>query len=110
MKITLNLLHLCAKIKQDIEVHEARKKLFLIRYKSIRGQHKVMVTAYISVFVCFTTKAIHQELVSDLTSACFLASLERFISRRSTPLQIYSDNSKTFVGAGTSIRNIKTFF
>lgn len=38
--------------------------------------------AYIYIFVCLATKTIHIELVSDLTSESFLASLKRFISRR----------------------------
>ncbi|XKL65471.1 hypothetical protein PGB90_008891 [Kerria lacca] len=73
------------------------------------GRHKVMVKAYIAIFVCFTTKAIHLEIVSDLTSESFLACLTRFISRRGVPLEIHSDNSTTFVGANNSVQLLKRF-
>ncbi|XP_018402564.1 PREDICTED: uncharacterized protein LOC108779585 [Cyphomyrmex costatus] len=55
--------------------------------------------AYLALFVCFSTKCVHLELVSDLTTESFLAAFKRFISRRGKPACIYSDNGKTFVGA-----------
>ncbi|XP_025264886.1 uncharacterized protein LOC112638071 [Camponotus floridanus] len=55
--------------------------------------------AYVAVFVCFATKVIHIELVSDLTSEAFIAALKRFVSRRGKPAVIYSDNGTNFVGA-----------
>lgn len=55
--------------------------------------------AYIAVFVCFATKAIYLELVSDLTTDSFIATLKMFISRRGKPDRIHSDNATTFVGA-----------
>ncbi|XP_058840343.1 uncharacterized protein LOC131695821 [Topomyia yanbarensis] len=55
--------------------------------------------AYISVFVCFATKAVHLELVSDLTTQAFLCALRRFIARRGRPAHIHSDNGKNFEGA-----------
>ena len=54
---------------------------------------------YIAIFICFTTKAIHTELVGDLTSNNFMSALRRFMSRRGKPKNIYSDNGTSFVGA-----------
>ncbi|XP_036143404.1 uncharacterized protein LOC118645802 [Monomorium pharaonis] len=63
--------------------------------------------AYVAAFVCFSTKAVHLELVSDLTTDAFIASLRRLIARRGRPERMYSDNATTFVGAQ---RQIKEFY
>jgi hypothetical protein len=55
--------------------------------------------AYIAIFVCFATKALHIELVSNLTSAACIAALRRFSARRGAPSHIYSDNGTNFVGS-----------
>ncbi|XP_058811185.1 uncharacterized protein LOC131676075 [Topomyia yanbarensis] len=55
--------------------------------------------AYICLFVCFATKAVHIELVSDLSTQAFLCALRRFIARRGRPAHIHSDNGKNFEGA-----------
>lgn len=65
--------------------------------------------AYISIFVCFATKAVHIELVSDLTSEAFLSAFRRFISRRGKPICMYSDNGTTFVGAHRQLRELYDF-
>lgn len=65
--------------------------------------------AYISIFVCFATKAVHIELVSDLTSDTFLSAFRRFISRRGRPDCMYSDNGTTFVGANKQLRELHDF-
>lgn len=52
-------------------------------------------------------KAVHLELVSDLSSETFIGDLCRFISRRGRPENIYSDNATNFEGA---IKKLKDLF
>lgn len=63
--------------------------------------------SYLAIFVCFATKGVYLELVSDLTSDSFIGALKRFVSRRGKPSCMYSDNGTTFVGAQ---RQLKEFF
>lgn len=65
--------------------------------------------AYVSIFVCFATKAVHIELVSDLTSSTFIEALKRFAERRGKPACIYSDNRTTFVGAQGQLKQFLKF-
>lgn len=59
---------------------------------------------WIAMFVCLVTRAIHIDVVTDLTSAAFIACFERFISRRGHCNKLYSDNGTTFRGANHEIR------
>ncbi|XP_039311339.1 uncharacterized protein LOC120359094 [Solenopsis invicta] len=68
-----------------------------------RGQrtHK----AYVVVFVCLATRAIHLELANDYTSDGFLAAFRRFTSRRGLPVSLFSDNGTNFQGSEKELRN-----
>lgn len=57
----------------------------------------------IALFICLTTKAIHLELASSLSTADSLQCLKRFTSRRGKPSNIYSDNGTNFIGAANSL-------
>ena len=54
-------------------------------------------------FVCLSTRAIHIELVSDLTSEDFQAVFGRFTARRRFPSDVFSDNGFNFVGANREL-------
>lgn len=80
-----------------------------VNVKEGRRRNSRIHKAYIAVFVCFATKAVHLELVSDLTTNAFIAALKRLISRRGKPQRMYSDNATTFVGAQGNIKQLYDF-
>ncbi|XP_076751519.1 uncharacterized protein LOC143423820 [Xylocopa sonorina] len=47
---------------------------------------------YVVVFVCLAVKAVHLEIVHDLTSEAFIAALQIFIARRGLRINLYPDN------------------
>lgn len=64
-----------------------------------KGRGSRLIKAYLCIFVCLAVKAVHIELVTDLSSDTYLAALNRFIARRGKPANIFSDNGTNFVGA-----------
>jgi len=70
-----------------------------ISIKGSTGRTPVIGKARFAVFVCLTTKALHIEAVTDLTTKAFIAAFQRFIARRSKPTDLYSDNGTTFHGS-----------
>lgn len=68
-----------------------------------KGRGAKTEKSYICLFVCFVTRAIHLELVSDLSTEAYILALKRFISRRGKPNEIFSDNGKNFVGANNEL-------
>lgn len=61
---------------------------------------------YIALFTCAVTRAVHLELVSDLSTDKFLMSFRRFIARRGIVEIIYSDNAKTFKKAESDLNEL----
>ena len=63
--------------------------------------------AYMALFVCFASKAVHIECVSDMTTLGCIAAIRRFISRRGCPSQVFSDNGTNFGGAANEIQQMQ---
>ena len=80
---------------------------FLLKRGYVRKPQ--FVKAYLALFVCFATKAIHIEVVSDQFTAAFLAALKRFCARRGRPQAIYSDNGSNFKGAKNELVEFTKF-
>ncbi|MCP3668459.1 MAG: transposase family protein [Gammaproteobacteria bacterium] len=51
---------------------------------------------WICIFTCLAIRAVHLEVVKDLSTESFLHTVQRFISRRGTPEKIISDNFSSF--------------
>ena len=78
-----------------------------LKYGHVRKP--TVIKAYICVFVSLTVKAVHLELVSDLTTDAFISALRRFIARRGKPTLLWSDNGTNFVGANKELKQLAEF-
>ena len=54
--------------------------------------------AYVVLFICACTCAIHLRLCTDMTVEQFKQALKEFVARRGASRLIVSDNAKTFIG------------
>lgn len=72
--------------------------------RTAKGRGHKAHKSWIAVFVCFCTKAVHLELVSDVSAAAFIAAYRRFAARRGVCSDIYCDNGKNFVGADRELK------
>ena len=64
------------------------------------GEGKV----YMVIYTCGVSRAVHLDIVSNLTAGSFLQSFSRFAARRGVPLEVKSDNGKTFKSAAKSLQ------
>ena len=55
--------------------------------------------AYVAVFTCAVTRALHLELVGSLRTEDFIRAYRRFAARRHSPTSILSDNATYFKAA-----------
>ena len=55
--------------------------------------------AWITLYTCAASRAVHLELVQSLSTDSFISCFRRIISRRGLSCRIYSDNAKTFKSA-----------
>lgn len=75
-----------------------------VQLRTTRGRGHRAYKAFISVFVCLSTRAVHLEAVSDYTAEAFLAALRRFTSHRGLCRTLWSDCGTNFVGADAKLR------
>ncbi|GFX51640.1 integrase catalytic domain-containing protein [Trichonephila clavipes] len=54
----------------------------------------------------FNVSAVHLDIVTDLTSNAFIATLKRFIFRRGKCAELHSDNATNFVSANIELKKM----
>ena len=62
---------------------------------------------YICLFVCTTTRAVHLEVVEDLTTSKFVMCLRRLAAAKGMPSLILSDNHRTFIAGETFLLDLQ---
>lgn len=65
-----------------------------------------IIKGYIAIFVYLASKALHIEVVSDLTAEAFIAALRRCIARRGKISKIYTDNGTNFVKSNRLLKEL----
>ena len=71
--------------------------------------YRIRDRAYLCISECFTTKALHIETVSYLSTPAFIAA-RRFIALRGLCKTIWSDNATNFLGAKNELTELKRLF
>ena len=61
---------------------------------------------YISLFTCAATRALHLEVVEDLSEETFLKAFRRFASRKSLPRKMVSDNGSTYLSVAEVLKRL----
>ena len=65
-----------------------------------------MNKAYIALFTCSVTRAIHLELITDLSTLSFMNCLHRFCAGRGPPNRIVSENAHTCKSASRIVYDL----
>ena len=71
-----------------------------------RASHKREAKAYLILYTCSLTRALHLEILPDQTADNFIPSLKRLIARKGRPRVIYSDNAQTFLAASKWLKRV----
>ena len=58
---------------------------------------------WICLYTCCVVRAVHLDVVPDMTTLAFIRSLNRFSARRGLPKMFVSDNGKTFKAAAKAV-------
>ena len=71
--------------------------------KDIYSTDSSVNECFILIFTCSTSRFTYLELCPDMSSALFINCFKRFISRCGAPIEVVSDNFKTFQSNETNV-------
>ncbi|XP_062538815.1 uncharacterized protein LOC134207114 [Armigeres subalbatus] len=67
-------------------------------------QGRSEVKRWVALFTCLTIRAVHLEVVHNLTTESCKMAVRRFVARRGAPREIFSDRGTNFVGASRDLK------
>ena len=74
----------------------------------IKQPESKQAKVWIALYTCCVTRAVHLDLVPNMTTTAFLRSFKRFSARRGLPVSMISDNGRTFEAAAKEIESVFT--
>ena len=63
------------------------------------------VKMFVLIFTCLNIRAVHFELLPDMSTWNFVLAFKRFYNMYSLPQILYSDNAKTFIKRGSILES-----
>ena len=72
--------------------------------KASRIKFDKIIKLYVVIFVCLFSKALHLEVVSDISTASLIQAIARLTARRGAVRTFYSDNAKNFQGFSNALK------
>ncbi|CAG9135326.1 unnamed protein product [Plutella xylostella] len=73
--------------------------------KGINNQSSLTTRSCQLTMESYRVKAVHLELVTELTKEAYLSAMSRFVARRGLPHSIMSDQAKCFIAADKEIQS-----
>ena len=74
--------------------------VYLVGPYTLRGRwRRTTVKRWVAIFACLRSRAIHVEIIEDLSKEAFIRALVTFHSRRNAVKSLWLDNGTNFVGA-----------
>ncbi|XP_062700056.1 uncharacterized protein LOC134284792, partial [Aedes albopictus] len=68
-------------------------------------QGRSNVKRWIALFTCLTVRAVHLEVAYSLSTESCISCVRRFVGRRGSPAEFFSDNGTNFQGADRVLRH-----
>ncbi|XP_055632538.1 uncharacterized protein LOC129773014 [Toxorhynchites rutilus septentrionalis] len=59
---------------------------------------------YVALFTCLVVRAVHCEIAFSLSTESCILAIRRFIRRRGSPIEIFTDNGTNFQGASRELK------
>ena len=69
----------------------------------VKNELNENVKMYILIFTCLNVRAVHIELVPDMSTQSFVLAFLRFVNLYGIPSFLYSDNARSFVSGGLTL-------
>ncbi|KRZ70324.1 hypothetical protein T10_9555 [Trichinella papuae] len=72
----------------------------------VRATRKTTAPRYVCLVTCMVSRAVHLELVPEMSTTGVLQALRRFMARRGRPAIIQTDNFRSFQSAASELRRL----
>ncbi|KRX60896.1 hypothetical protein T06_13750, partial [Trichinella sp. T6] len=72
----------------------------------VKTTRKTTSPRYVCLITCMVSRAVHLELVSEMSTVGVVQALRHFIARRGRPATIQTDNFRSFQSAASELRRL----